>query len=201
MQPSERKTAVCFHATDDCPEVRREVFRLLMKQPQKLRFFAIVARKLAQVDYVRQQQRVDSTFRYTKHTLYDFLVHRFACAGLLHKHESCEIRFARRFERDRNRALAAALEGAFAGFQERRKLASSVQLHVQSGLSAEYPALQATDYFLWALQRMYEKQEDRYWEYVWPSVRLIVDHDDRRQAPSGMHYSQKKPLTLAALEG
>lgn len=29
MQRNARKTAICFHAKDDLPEVRREVFRLL----------------------------------------------------------------------------------------------------------------------------------------------------------------------------
>ena len=29
MQPEENKTAICFHAKDDLPEVRREVFKLL----------------------------------------------------------------------------------------------------------------------------------------------------------------------------
>jgi hypothetical protein len=30
MQPGQRKTAFAFHAKDDCPEVRREVFRMLV---------------------------------------------------------------------------------------------------------------------------------------------------------------------------
>src|SRR5436853_4727944 len=29
MQPANEKTALCFHAKDDLPEVRREVFKLL----------------------------------------------------------------------------------------------------------------------------------------------------------------------------
>jgi hypothetical protein len=33
MQPERRKTAWMFHAKDDVPEVRREVFRVLMRHP------------------------------------------------------------------------------------------------------------------------------------------------------------------------
>ena len=33
MQPTARKTALMFHAKDDLPEVRREVFRLLPVSP------------------------------------------------------------------------------------------------------------------------------------------------------------------------
>ena len=43
MQPSARKTALAFHAKDDLPEVRREVFRLL-RDTEGLHFFAVVTR-------------------------------------------------------------------------------------------------------------------------------------------------------------
>ena len=61
--------------------------------------------------------------------------------------------------------------------------------------------LQAVDYLLWALQRLYERREDRYLQYVWPLVRLVHDVDDTRTAQYGVYYTQKKPLTVAALEG
>jgi hypothetical protein len=40
MQPEHRKTALTFHAKDDMPEVRREVYRLLLNA--KVRFYAVV---------------------------------------------------------------------------------------------------------------------------------------------------------------
>ena len=43
MHPRQGKTARAFHAKDDCPEVRREVFRLLLQH--ELRFFAVVRDK------------------------------------------------------------------------------------------------------------------------------------------------------------
>ncbi len=60
--------------------------------------------------------------------------------------------------------------------------------------------LQAADYFLWGLQRLYERREDRYVELLWPAFRVVNDLDDAREAKYGVYYSQKKPLTLAALE-
>jgi len=59
---------------------------------------------------------------------------------------------------------------------------------------------QAVDYYLWALQKFYEKKEDRYLEYIWSSVRVIHDLDDKRKSKSGSFYTQKKPLTIAALD-
>ena len=67
-------------------------------------------------------------------------------------------------------------------------------------LPKECAGIQAVDYFLWALQRLYEKQEDRYLNLLWPSVHLVHDVDDTREAEYGKYYTQKKPLTLAALK-
>ena len=62
------------------------------------------------------------------------------------------------------------------------------------------PALQAVDYFLWALQRTFEKREDRYLELLWPKCSLIIDVDDTRVAEYGTYYTRQKPLTAAALK-
>ncbi len=64
--------------------------------------------------------------------------------------------------------------------------------------SRESAGLQAADYFLWALQRFYEREEDRFLEYLWPSFRLVRDFDDTRHYKYGEYYTQKKPLTSAA---
>jgi hypothetical protein len=56
------------------------------------------------------------------------------------------------------------------------------------------------DYFLWMLQRFYERREDRYLEFLWPQFSLVHDLDDTRQNAYGVYYTQKKPLTSAALE-
>ena len=43
MQPESRKTAILFHAKDDRPEVRREVFKLLLRHD--IKFYAVVRNK------------------------------------------------------------------------------------------------------------------------------------------------------------
>ena len=55
------------------------------------------------------------------------------------------------------------------------------------------------DYFLWALQRLYERGEDRYLKYLWRHVRLVVDADDRRKRGYGVYYGQTTPLNADAL--
>jgi hypothetical protein len=60
LQPEERKTALLFHAKDDLPEIRREVFARL--QTHELRFSAIVRDKLAVLTYVRRRNETDPSF-------------------------------------------------------------------------------------------------------------------------------------------
>ena len=54
------------------------------------------------------------------------------------------------------------------------------------------------DYFLWALQRFYERGEDRYLNLIWPKTAVVHDMDDTRDAKCGVFYTQSKPLTLDA---
>lgn len=54
--------------------------------------------------------------------------------------------------------------------------------------------MQAVDYFLWALQRHFERGESRYAELIWPQVGLLHAVDETDAAPYGVYYTQKKPL-------
>ncbi len=89
MQPHEGKTALKFHAKDDLPEVRREVFRLLQKQTA-LRFFAVVTDKMRVVDYVRQRNLRDTSYHYHPNEIYDYLVRRLF-RDRLHKQTSMSL--------------------------------------------------------------------------------------------------------------
>jgi len=60
--------------------------------------------------------------------------------------------------------------------------------------------LQAADNFLWALQRTFERGEDRFLQLLCPQCSLIIDADDTRENGYGTYYTRKKPLTAAALK-
>lgn len=195
MQPKTKKTALCFHAKDDLPEVRREVFKVLVKH--ELRFFAIVRDKPKVLEYVRKRNEVDSAYRYNPNELYDSLV-RQLFRDRLHQHDVYEISFARKGKSDRTVALRTALEAARKRFSEKWGIISTATIQTIACYSRESAGLQAADYFLWALQRLYERDEARYLEYLWPLFRLVRDLDDTRRYRYGEYYTQKKPLTLAA---
>ncbi len=199
FDPRQNKTAIAFHAKDDLPEVRREVFTLL-RNFEGLRFFAVVKDKLAVVEYARSRAAQDPNYRYRPDELYDFLVRRLT-KKQLHKAPEYIICFATRGSKDRTQALKTELLKARERFAKEKKHVPASTLYVRSCPSKQHSGLQAVDYFLWALQRLYTRGEARYWNYVWPSCRLIIDIDDTREHPYGTYYSQKKPLTRAALLG
>ncbi len=197
MRPDIRKTALAFHAKDDLPEVRREVFSLL-RRTEGLRFFAVVTDKWRVLEYVRQQNEYNPTYRYHPNELYDYLIRRLF-KNLLHKDSGYEIVFSKRGASNRTAALQQALETAREHFAQQWKITNNAPMQVSATTPAEQAGLQAVDYFTWALQRLYEKGEERYLTYLWPAVHLVQDIDDKRKAGYGAYYTQKKPLNAAAL--
>ncbi len=198
MQPAARKTALAFHAKDDLPEVRREVFSLLAKE--NLRFFAAVKSKKATHAYVKSRNRIDPEYRYRPNELYDYLV-RCLFRDRLHQHASYRIVFSARGAADRTKALGHAIDQARLRFSEKWGIETSPTIGIRSDAPPAHGGLQAVDYYLWALQRLYERNEDRFMKMMWPQCGLVRDIDDIRTAGYGVYYTRKKPLTAVALKG
>jgi hypothetical protein len=198
MQPEQKKTALAFHAKDDVPEVRREVFSLL--RGYEFRFMAVVRNKHKLLEYVRQRNERDPGYHYNQNELYDYMVRRLF-KNLLHKEDQYNIYFAKRGNSDRTAALTEALHAAQLRFCQQWGIEVGAQLNPCAMAPAETPALQAADYFLWALQRLYERREERYVDLLRPSFSMVHDLDDTRRNLYGEYYTKGKPLTVAALEG
>ena len=200
MQPENRKTALAFHAKDDLPEVRREVFNLLRKRDD-LRFFAVISDKLSILTYVHGRQSQDSNYRYQPDEAYDFLVRRLF-KQRLHEFEHYRIIFAQRGNRKRTAKLKEQLEIAQSRFQGNRVKAGRLStLNVECGIPSNYAGLQAVDYFLWALQRLFEKHEERYVLTLWDQCKLVVDIHDNRRYAYGEYYNKRHPLTWEKISG
>ena len=72
-------------------------------------------------------------------------------------------------------------------FDRKGNIVSTAPIHVIPSTPPESPGLQVADYFLWALQRLYERREDRYVEYLWGAFRMVHDIDDTRAAKYGVY--------------
>ena len=61
--------------------------------------------------------------------------------------------------------------------------------------------LQVTAYCLWAVQRLFIREEERYLGLIWPHLALLVDADDISERPYGTYYTQKRaPLDLSKIK-
>lgn len=158
------KTTIFFHAKDDIPEVCRMVFELLAGE--SIRFHAVIRDKRGLAADVRNKNRQSASYHYHPNALYDQMVTRLF-KNLLHTNAAYRVNFACRGARDRTQALQAALERARENFRQRWGIECSAPIEVASMNSTESAGLQAVDYFLWALQRVYTKDEDRFLKAVW----------------------------------
>lgn len=191
MRPERKKTAVMFHAKDDLPEVRREVFSLLLKHD--IKFYAVVRNKLDLVDFVRQQNNRDPNYRYRENELYDTLT-RHLFNKLRRFGDEVNLIFATRGKSNRNSALRQALAEAEKDFEQRFGFSRKHTVNVRAVASKNEACLQACDYLLWALQRHYERDENRFIELMWPKVGEIHDLDIVHGSRRGAFYTQQNPL-------
>jgi hypothetical protein len=195
LDPARRKTAVAFHAKDDVPEVRYKVFTLLVAFDVQV--LAVVRTKRALVEQARMLFR--RGIRLSENELYDDLVSRLL-RNRLHLAESNSIVVARRGTRDRKDALTTAITRAQENFAARWGARNFGPCDVVTAYPHESGGLQAMDYFLWALQRLYERREDRYFAPLAKHYRIIMDLDDTRRKAYGEWYSDSNPLTLEKLK-
>ena len=179
MQPSNRKTALAFHAKNDLPEVRRDVFRLL-HDTEGLRFFAVVADKMNVLEYVRQRNKREPDYRYHPNELYDYLTERLF-KERLSQHNRYSIIFSKRGKSDRLGVLQKIVGTASEPLSQ-QNISTDPAPSISATTPKEYAGLQAVDYFVWALQRLYERDEDRFLTYLWEAFRLVHDLDDTRQS-------------------
>jgi hypothetical protein len=160
MQEATEKTALCFHAKNDPPEVRREVFKLL--QTLKVKVCVVVRDKQPILSSIKG---FGIRFRIDENDLYDSLVKELF-HNQLHAADSNKIVFARRGKTDRIEALSAAIISAKAIFRKHAGISDDKPCEVSAAYPSECVGLQAIDYHLWAYQRMKEKGEARFYDLV-----------------------------------
>ncbi len=189
MQASQGKTALMFHAKDDLPEVRREVFKVLLRH--EFNFYAVLRTMSVVHRRVVQRNQRDPTYRYSPTELYDSTVRRLFDKKL-HTEPAYKVIFASR-GKARTRSLREELLHAQKHSKKAAGTYPNATVEVLAMPAAHHIGLQVADYCLWAVQRLFEKQEDRYLSLIWPRVSLLVDADDISENPYGTYHSQRRP--------
>lgn len=195
LDPARKKTALAFHAKDDAAEVRYQVFKLLSSFDLKI--FVAIRTKRVLVEEARTLFRYGG--RMSENEIYYSLVSRLL-RDRLHLADSNAVIVARRGTKDRKHALTDAIRRAQTNFQAKWGQREFGLCTTSTAYPHEAGGLQAIDYFLWALQRLYERREDRYFAPLAHHYRIIMDLDDKRRRDYGEWYSDTNPLTLERLE-
>jgi hypothetical protein len=189
LRPEAKKTARSFHAKDDHSEIRAKVFELIISLD--FQFFAVIKDMRSVLEYVKRRNRNDDSYRYHPNELYDLTV-KMLFKQRLHSEDHYRITFARRGKSDRTTALMQNLHETRARFLEEHSMDHDPTLEIIPAYPWEQECLQITDYCLWALQRCYERGEDRFLKAIWPKVSLIRDVDDPSTGKGYGTYLSKK---------
>jgi hypothetical protein len=205
FDPARQRTAVSFHAKDDPSEVRFMVFKLLARH--ELRFVAVVRDKLKLLDYATQRRRIDPTYRYNPngHELYDELTRRLF--SRLHGYGEHRVVFAQRGHKPRTKAFMEAIAHEDEALEAALGLKRPKPRAVVCGFPKDHAGLQAVDYYLWALQRFYERGETRFLQTIWPQTLEILDLDALPSKKRGrttdefVVFNKENPLTLESRAG
>jgi hypothetical protein len=185
--PSIKKTAIAFHAKDDCPEVREKVYKTILKLDFTSEIF--VARKIPS-NFIKRHHRNENEF-------YDDLVGKLF-ENKLHLAKINKIYFAVRGNKTRQIPLEKAIDNAKIKFEKKwnKKIESSVIVQPQSP-SGE-PCIQVIDYVIWAVQRAFVKKEMRFFNFIEEKVKYLVDVYDTDKYPKNF-YSKKNKFDITKI--
>ncbi|MCF2490032.1 DUF3800 domain-containing protein [Dyadobacter sp. CY347] len=179
-----------FHAKDDIPEVRKLAFDFI--KSVDCSFEAIVARKIYSV-YQNKHNGKEAEF------YADLLSH--LLKNKLNKYENLVLNIAHRSQCTTHVNLQKGLDKSIERSKTKSPDKSSdcrVVFNVQHPTTE--PLLNIADYFCWAVQRVFEKGETRYYDYISDQIGLVIDLYDFEKyrlddGKAGNYYGRKNKLT------
>ena len=175
-----------FHATDD-PQEARKIFYEYIKSLD-VSFEAVVGRKIPDL-YQRKHNGREAEFY--ADMLSHLLKNKLQAGGAL------VLNVAQRGKVTRNIVFEQALEKATARFLKHKdpdRIRTHVSFNVQTPRTE--PLLNVVDYLCWAVQRVFEKGEMRYYHFMSDKISLVIDlYDSSRYENSGNYYTSRNPLT------
>lgn len=180
--PSVKKSLLAFHAKDDCPEVRMQVFKTLADLDFSVQ--VIVARKIEPMFRTRYRGSQDRFYEDLTSRLFE---------NVLHKAAQNEIIFSRRGNKVRQHALREAIQQGADRFRLKWKLEAATNIQISTTRPSVEPILQVIDYANWAVQRAFERGEMRYFDFLRNKYALVWDVFDRANYKnSGNFYDRTK---------
>jgi hypothetical protein len=187
VQKKKAKAGYYLHATDDIPEVRKEFFDLI--NTIDCSFEAVVGRKTIERFVTRHKEKEEYFYA-------DLLSH--LLKNKFSRHEKLVLNISERGQSTKHTNLDLALKKAKQRFLEKNdesKLKTKVLFEVQN--PTREPLLNLADYLCWAVQRVFEKGDIRYYNLIKEKISLVIDlYDDLNIVDWKNHYDNKNnPLS------
>lgn len=195
-----------FHATDDLPEIRKIFFDFIKER--NLSFEAVVARKSIERFTTTHKDKeqyfyADTLSHLLKNKFHsgERMVLNIAEKGTSTKNHNLELalekakeRFAHKLNKTNVAKARDVLEVIDINFIHRKDVKADIVFNVTKPL--QEPLLNIADYLCWTIQRVFEKGETRYYDFVKEKISLVVDlYDSGSYENFQNYYSPKNPLT------
>lgn len=175
-----------FHAKDDLPEVRKTFYEFI--KTLECSFEAVVARKIPDI-FIKKHNSKEAEF------YADLLSH--LLKNKLRIGDKLVLNIAKRGNSTRHNTLTLALNKAISRFRKKypdKKIKTQIVFNIQNPI--EEPLLNVADYFCWAIQRVFERGELRFYEFLIDKISLVIDlYDSKKWEESKNYYDIKNPLT------
>ena len=186
--PSFHHSLEMFHANKDCAEVRERVFKLLKQED--FSYYCIVARK--------NEELFRKKFNLNQKALYKYLVSKLL-ENRLHLYKNIDLYFSSMGNVVRQESMQQAVNAAIETFSKKwgMKNTSNIRIFIQQ--SSEIALLQASDYVLWAIQRAFERNDFRYYNFLKDKISLVHDIFDFKKYPNN-YYNPRNPLEAKKID-
>jgi hypothetical protein len=186
IEKKKSKRGYYLHAKDDIPEVRKLMYDLI--KSIDCSFECVVARKIYPI-YEGTHNGNESEF------YADLLSH--LLKNKFRKYHTLVLNIANRKKCTTHSNLQSGLMKALERANAKNHCAENgcrVVFNIQEPTNE--PLLNIADYFCWAVQRVFEKGEIRYYDYIYDKISLVVDlYDKKKFKGSKNYYSKRNKLT------
>jgi hypothetical protein len=189
-----------FHAKDDIPEIRKEFFDLLLNFDFSLQ--AVVGKKIPSL-FVRKHNSSETEFYadLLSHLLKDKFNGEKLVLNIAQRGKSTnEINLQLAIEKAQTRYLQKnTLPGkAFVFHGDAVEKSNNHQIVFNVQPYNKEPLLSIADYTLWAVQRVFQTGETRFYDYLIDKIRLVIDlydYQDTDKPKWYNYYNKNNPLT------
>ena len=186
IQKKINKTGYYFHAKDDIPEVRKLFYDYI--KTLNLSFEAVVGRKIYDIFTKKHNSKSNEFYA---DILSHLLKNKFNLGGKL------VLNIAERGSSTKNNNLILALDKAKRRYYKKNS-DSSVKTEIVFNIQKQTtdPLLNISDYMCWAIQRVFEKGELRYYNFIEDKVSMVCDlYDQSNYAGHKNFYRRDNKLT------